>query len=287
MARYTCSVTVAVALADLYPNITEILKSCNLEVLIFREDYLMAREKPGQVPFTKLVTIEVLVDSTRSTMHAADFELVAKNEELPLKSTNHCNQVYQSFLQQSAANSGWRLLSCSDPNIPVNPPTEAKSDSASVTPKSSPSTQGPAVPKSITSQPPNSESPLAPDSPQPPPSPKVAKSPVSPPQPDPSRFTSLPKIAPRTPVASDAADTAEVEDAAQKPPKTDDIPLTWKPVDAPDHPLLEEEAPKLISHTSFEEFLAAGKLAESTIKEPPKNSSPTQPTIINQDSQSK
>ncbi len=140
MARYTCSITVAVALENLYQNITEILKSCGLEVLIFREDYVMAREKPGQFPFAKLATVEVLVDSTRSTMHAADFELVVKNEELPLQSNNHCCQVYQQILQKSDANESWRLLSCSDQNFSIRSGTSSAPPSGPSVAAASPAT---------------------------------------------------------------------------------------------------------------------------------------------------
>lgn len=121
MARYTCSMTVAVALDKLYPTITGILESCGLEVLIFREDYVMAREKPGQCPFAKLATVEVLVDSTRSTLQASEFDVVVKNEELPLQSNNHCSQVYQKFLEFCQNDPVWRVVTCSDPSVTIAP----------------------------------------------------------------------------------------------------------------------------------------------------------------------
>jgi len=42
--------------------LVEFLQSCYLEIIY--DDYMMAREIPGQVSYTKLVTVEVLIDKT-------------------------------------------------------------------------------------------------------------------------------------------------------------------------------------------------------------------------------
>ncbi len=110
MARYTHDLTVAVPLAQLYQQITDLLKSCNLEILYFKEDYLMAREIPGEVPFAKLVTVEVLVDSTRATQDVSSLNVVVKNEELALQANNHCHEIYQKVAQAINDNKGWNLL---------------------------------------------------------------------------------------------------------------------------------------------------------------------------------
>jgi hypothetical protein len=110
MARYTHDLTVAVPLAHLYEQVKDVLKSCELEILYFKEDYLMAREAPGNVPFAKLVTVEVLVDSTRATAETTSFNVVVKNEELPLQTNNHCFQVYQRVNQAISENKGWSLV---------------------------------------------------------------------------------------------------------------------------------------------------------------------------------
>ncbi len=248
----------------------------------------MAREKPGQVPFTKLATVEVLVDSTRSTMHAADFELVVKNEELPLQSNNHCSQVYQSLLKRSAANPGWRLLSCSDQDFAVNVPASEPQPAQSPPPAAAAT-----VPPSATSPEPSASSALSNDattaansSP-----PKTTAAPSTPlnsaaepdaaafvvqeapeqltsepshqPKPisDPSRFTSLPKVAPRTPPAT-TAETAAANGGGTSQPSANGAKLIWKPV-SPDAPPSHPEPPKVDPSSSFEEFLAAGKSAES------------------------
>ncbi len=110
MARYTHLLTVAAPLGRLYEQVTDLLKSCNFEVLHLTDDYLIARETPGKVPFPKLVTVEVLVDNTRATKEGTQLNFVVKNEELPLKSNNHCYQVYQRLNQAISDNKGWNLV---------------------------------------------------------------------------------------------------------------------------------------------------------------------------------
>jgi hypothetical protein len=117
MARYTHDFTVAVPLSHLYEQVKDVLKSCELEILYFKEDYLMAREAPGKVSFAKLVTVEVLVDITRATTETTSFNVVVKNEELPLQANNHCFQIYQRVSQAICDNKGWSLVRSNMTNI--------------------------------------------------------------------------------------------------------------------------------------------------------------------------
>jgi hypothetical protein len=110
MARYTRSLSIALPLQDCLTQIKAVLENCNLEVLFSKEDCIIARERPGQVPFAKLVAIEVLVDSTRATKDITSMEVVVKNEELPLQSNNHCFQIFDHLSQSLNQHSGWRLL---------------------------------------------------------------------------------------------------------------------------------------------------------------------------------
>ncbi len=110
MARYICSFTVAVSLDNLLPSLSEVLRACNFEVIYDTGDYLMGREVPGQVSFSKLVTAEVLIDRTTATTEGVRLNLVIKNEELPLQHDNHCRQMFND-LQQAIVDSGqWQLL---------------------------------------------------------------------------------------------------------------------------------------------------------------------------------
>lgn len=108
MARYTSLHTVTVSFDRFRQLLTDILRSCSLDVIYASEDYLVAREQPGHVAFAKLVTVEVLIDQTPDTEVRMNF--VVKNEELPLKSNNHCRQIFNSVNQAIAENRQWHLV---------------------------------------------------------------------------------------------------------------------------------------------------------------------------------
>lgn len=110
MARYTRSLSVALSLSDCLAQLKAVLEGCNLEVLFSKEDCVIARETPGRVPFAKLVTIEVLVDSTRATSNVTNMDVVVKNEELPLQTNNHCSQIFDQLSQSLNQHSGWQVI---------------------------------------------------------------------------------------------------------------------------------------------------------------------------------
>jgi hypothetical protein len=110
MARYTCSFTVAVPSDRLRQLLVEFLQACNLEITYDTADYMMAREIPGQVSFTKLVTVEVLIDRTTATETETRMNLVIKNEELPLQLDNHCHQMFELLHQGILENRHWQLI---------------------------------------------------------------------------------------------------------------------------------------------------------------------------------
>ncbi len=110
MARYTRSITVAVPEGSLQQLLVDTLQSCNFEVVHTTEGYLMARENPGQVPFAKLVIVEVLIDSTMVTNTGTRLNFVIKNEELPLQTDNHCRQVFDRLSQALENNKNWELV---------------------------------------------------------------------------------------------------------------------------------------------------------------------------------
>lgn len=110
MARYTRSITVAVPEKSLQPSLADTLQSCSFEIVYTTEGYLMARENPGQVPFAKLVIVEVLIDSTRATNRGTRLNFVIKNEELPLQTNNHCRQMFDRLSQALENNKNWELV---------------------------------------------------------------------------------------------------------------------------------------------------------------------------------
>jgi hypothetical protein len=110
MARYTRYVTLAIPATQLYQQLAKTLELCNLHVVHTSEDYMMANENPGGVPFTQLVTVEVLVDNTRATETVTHLSFVVKNEELPLRANNHCSQMFQKVSEAISSNPNWELL---------------------------------------------------------------------------------------------------------------------------------------------------------------------------------
>ncbi|MBW4640328.1 MAG: hypothetical protein KME05_19290 [Gloeocapsa sp. UFS-A4-WI-NPMV-4B04] len=110
MARYTCSFTIAVPIARLRQLLVEVLQSCNLEMIHATNDFMMAREIPGQVSFAKLVTVEALIDKTTTTNTETSINLVIKNEELPLQVDNHCHQIFEVVKQAILENRDWQLV---------------------------------------------------------------------------------------------------------------------------------------------------------------------------------
>ena len=110
MARYTCSFTVAVPRDRLRQLFGDFLQAYNLEIIYNTADYMMAREVPGHVSFTKLVTVEVLIDRTTATATETHINLVVKNEELPLQVENHCHQMFELMNQGIVENRNWQLI---------------------------------------------------------------------------------------------------------------------------------------------------------------------------------
>jgi hypothetical protein len=110
MARYTGLFKVAIPVNSLQKALSATLETCNFEIIYQAGDYLMAREKPGKVAFHKLVTVEVLVDKTKSAEREFQMNMVIKNEELPLQVDNHCRQVFNNVSQAIVDTKDWKLI---------------------------------------------------------------------------------------------------------------------------------------------------------------------------------
>jgi hypothetical protein len=110
MSRYTCGLIIAVPPDTLIELITKVLISCDLEVLYSTHEYMMAREKPGKMPFAKLVAVEVLIDWTTGTEKGIKLNVVVKNEELPLQLNNHCQQIFKIVEKALLDNSTWKIV---------------------------------------------------------------------------------------------------------------------------------------------------------------------------------
>ena len=110
MARYTGLFIVAVPLENFRPLLGEILEAANLNIIYETADYIMAREQPGEVPFTRLVTVEVLINRTVGEEDEVRMNVVMKNEELPLHLDNRCRQMFNLLSEAIAENRYWELL---------------------------------------------------------------------------------------------------------------------------------------------------------------------------------
>lgn len=110
MARYTCLFTVETSVDSLQLLLSELLESCNFDIIYQTSDYLMAREVPGNVAFAKLVTVEVLIDRTIATDREVRMNVVIKNEELPLQVDNHCRHMFDRVSRAIAENHQMELI---------------------------------------------------------------------------------------------------------------------------------------------------------------------------------
>jgi hypothetical protein len=97
MGRYSRQLTLPISADRLSQKLAKTLEYFNLRVLHASEDYIIASENPGSVPFPQLVTVEVLVDTNRTSEREVSLNLVVKNQELPLRSDNYCNQMFEQI----------------------------------------------------------------------------------------------------------------------------------------------------------------------------------------------
>ncbi len=110
MARYTGLFILAVPPENFRPLLGEILQDANLNIIYETGDYIMAREQAGEVPYTRLVTVEVLIDRKASVEDEVRMSVVMKNEELPLHLDNRCRQMFNLLSEAIAENRYWQLL---------------------------------------------------------------------------------------------------------------------------------------------------------------------------------
>ena len=110
MGRYTCSFLIAINLEYLQPLLLDLLQDCDLEIQYYTSDYILAREIPGKVSFSKLVKVEVFIDKSMATETETRMSIVIKNEELPLQIDNHCRQIFEYVKQAIERSRHWHLI---------------------------------------------------------------------------------------------------------------------------------------------------------------------------------
>ena len=111
MARYVAFITVAIDdFQNLQPVVLGILEECNLEVSYNTGNYIMAREKAGEVSFSQLAIAEVTFNLASIAANTIRIDLIVKNEVFPSKKDNHCRQVFDLFLYWVMETEYWQVL---------------------------------------------------------------------------------------------------------------------------------------------------------------------------------
>jgi hypothetical protein len=110
MSRYVCHFLVNLSPQHVRLPLKMLFEACGLDTMYETDDYVMAREIPGQIIFTKLVTSEVSIDVSRTDPDVVKLSFLVKNEELPLNANNHCRQVFDLLRVAIAHNYNWESI---------------------------------------------------------------------------------------------------------------------------------------------------------------------------------
>jgi len=110
MARYSSLFTVSSPMESFRQRLSDLLRSCDCDVIYDVKDYMVAREVPGHVSFSSLVTVEVLIDPVIHSDAEVRMNIVVKNEELPLKQDNHCRRRFNQLYDAFTSSHDWHLI---------------------------------------------------------------------------------------------------------------------------------------------------------------------------------
>ncbi len=99
MARYTNFFMTDSSSEAISQALVSALEACDLNLIYQDPVCIVAKERPGQVSFTQLATIELLISPPTRESGGSKIDLVVKNEELPLRSQNHCREMFEQINQ--------------------------------------------------------------------------------------------------------------------------------------------------------------------------------------------
>ena len=99
MARYTTFFMTSAPKDEVHQGLLTALETCGLELVYQDPVYIVAKEKPGQVSFAQLTSVELMLSQPTVESGGAKIDLVVKNEELPLRQQNHCREVFTQVKQ--------------------------------------------------------------------------------------------------------------------------------------------------------------------------------------------
>jgi hypothetical protein len=113
MARYTQIYVVKTNPITIRDVIVDVLSTCSLVVSFVTNDYIMAQEKSGNLSFSKLVIVEVLIHQPSIESNSIKLTCITKNGELPLRIDNHCQKMSELVDQAFTLSTAWQLLESS------------------------------------------------------------------------------------------------------------------------------------------------------------------------------
>ena len=126
MSRYVCHFLVNLSPQNVRFPLKKLFEACAMETMYETDDYVMAREIPGRVSFTKLVTAEVSIDAAADTPDLVRLNFLVKNDELPLNANNHCRQIFDLLRVAIAHNYDWQALDLlRSVDLPLEPESKA------------------------------------------------------------------------------------------------------------------------------------------------------------------
>lgn len=99
MARYTNFFMTRSSQEAISQSLVSALEACDLTLVYQDPVCIVAKERPGQVSFAQLATVELLISPPTVESGGSKIDLVVKNEELPLRAQNHCREVFAQINQ--------------------------------------------------------------------------------------------------------------------------------------------------------------------------------------------
>ncbi|MGB7084107.1 MAG: hypothetical protein WBD47_01030 [Phormidesmis sp.] len=99
MARYTNCFVTGSSQANIKQVLVTVLEACNLSLIYQDPIFIVAKERPGRVSLSQLATVELLINPPTAGNSGSKIDLVVKNEELPLRRQNHCQQLFEQVNQ--------------------------------------------------------------------------------------------------------------------------------------------------------------------------------------------
>lgn len=113
MARYTNFFMTGSSSEEINKALVSALEACDLNLIYQDPVCIVAKEKPGKVSFAQLATVELLINPPTIEAGGSKIDLVVKNEELPLRTQNHCREVF-SLVNQAISDAQGQEASQSD-----------------------------------------------------------------------------------------------------------------------------------------------------------------------------